>query len=67
MATPVTSYQDAIARNGMIKIKAVDIRLKTIFFIVFDRSGINIALTISVTFGGFSLVQQTEEKQRLFQ
>ncbi|MGR5233261.1 hypothetical protein ACPV4L_13160 [Vibrio rotiferianus] len=51
----------------MIKIKAVDIRLKTIFFIVFDRSGINIALTISVTFGGFSLVQQTEEKQRLFQ
>jgi hypothetical protein len=47
--------------------KVIDIRLKNIFFIVCNRSGINIALPISVKFGGFFLVRQTEEKQRLFQ
>jgi hypothetical protein len=67
VATPVTSYQDAAARNGVINMKVIDIRLKNIFFIVCNRSGINIALPISVKFGGFFLVRQTEEKQRLFQ
>jgi hypothetical protein len=47
--------------------KVIDIRLKNNFFIVCNRSGINIALPISVKFGELSFVRQTEEKQRLFQ
>jgi TolB-like protein len=38
-------------------------RLFNIFFIDYNRSGINIALTISVKFGGFFFVRQTKKSK----
>ncbi|MCV5340637.1 hypothetical protein OFC87_27260, partial [Escherichia coli] len=38
-------------------------RLNNIFFIGYDRSGINIAISISVKFGGVFLVRQTKKSK----
>ncbi|MCV6005090.1 hypothetical protein OFO99_37200, partial [Escherichia coli] len=61
--TPVTSYQDATARNGRSITKVIESRLNNIFFIGYDRSGINIAISISVKFGGVFLVRQTKKSK----
>ncbi|AGV18726.1 hypothetical protein JCM18904_4836 [Vibrio sp. JCM 18904] len=63
VATPVTSYQDAITLKGTSITKVIENRLFNIFFIGYNRSGINIALTNSVKFGGFFFVRQTKKSK----
>ncbi|EVU12066.1 hypothetical protein D046_6924 [Vibrio parahaemolyticus V-223/04] len=41
----------------------IESRLNNIFFIGYDRSGINIAISISVKFGGVFLVRQTKKSK----
>jgi len=63
VATPVTSYQDATDFKGINITKMIENRLFNIFFIDYNRSGINIALTISVKFGGFFFVRQIKKSK----